>query len=149
MVHVICAKGRANELLKEIRLFVRALRTAEARQRMGAGFFADRSELLCCKVEGFVPRCLTKLDTRILIAVDLFRHIRTANQRHSQPFFMMRVIESITALHAESTQICRPVISALNTNNRALLHVKPNAAANSAIWTDGIHLLRVAEFFNY
>ena len=61
MIDVIRAKARANQLLKEIRLFVRTFGATESRERIAAIAVTNLGKSPCNEVECFFPACNSHL----------------------------------------------------------------------------------------
>src|SRR5690606_34188014 len=102
MVDVVGAEPRAHQLLEEVGLLVAALGGAEARQCVRAVLVADTAQTGSRDVQGFLPVSLAEVAGNVLGAQQLDRlgGAFTADQGPRQPFRVVNVVETITALDA-------------------------------------------------
>ena len=120
VVDVVGSEHGAHELLKEVGLFIAALRRAETRKCTATGLFAYIEEPCRDQIQCFIPRGFTKSGhdlTRIdktsglapaaVRAADFGRKrvlgVVDSNQGRGEPFGVHRVVEAVAPLYAESS----------------------------------------------
>ena len=142
VVDVVGAEDRANELLKQVVVLVRALGGTEAGQGLAAVRVADRREALCRQIESLVPSRFPERLSRVSGRLGGFRiKLRLANQRHRQAFAVMHVIETVATLDAQPAVIHRAGPAGDLHNGVGLrIHRVGNAAADTAIGAQGVDL---------
>ena len=112
VVDVVRAEAGAHELLKQIRLLVRALGRPEAGERARAVRIPDLPQAFGGKVERFLPARLAKVApgiARINRIVHDLGHAVLADQRFHQPFRVDNVVEAEATLDAQPVLVGRPV----------------------------------------
>src|SRR5918912_4520534 len=84
MVDVVGPEHRADELLEQVIILIRAFGRAEPGQRLRSVLPLNLEEALCRQIQGLVPGGFTETLARIGIALWPFRIVGFSNQRHSQ-----------------------------------------------------------------
>ena len=121
VVDVVGAEARADQLLEEVGLLVRALRRAEAGERLGPMGVADRAEALAHEIECLLPARLTErrhdlavVDdaTGLATAAPLASHVGreralgvvlvAPDERLRQTLRVHRVVPAVAALDAQA-----------------------------------------------
>ena len=138
VVHVVRAEARADQLLEEVGLLVRALRGAEARDRPRAAFGVDRLQLRRHEVERLVPARLAEVRQHLAVVHEpagLVRRPRPSprtsvdrgpfgirllapDQRRGEPLGRARVVPAVAALHAQAPLRARAARAPRRTRSR-------------------------------
>ena len=154
VIDVVRAEAAADQLLKQIRLFVRALRRTEPRERATAVFVANRRQLRADEVERLVPCRLAKRREHFGVIDDPARPLAdrrlhfarkrplrialgAANERHRQSLRMTRVIPAVSPLHAQPPVIDRTLAS-LGHHDPIVLRQKRHRTTNAAIRANAV-----------
>src|SRR6185312_17187626 len=101
VVDIVGSEARPHELLEQVRLLVRALRGAEARQRLGAAQIANRLQARRSPIERFLPRGFAEMRPGVGgvdLVVGVFLDVIEPYQRLREAMRMVHVIESEPAL---------------------------------------------------
>ncbi len=141
MVDVVGAEAGADQLLEQVRLFIRTLGGAEAGQRVGAVAVADCLEARSGTIERLFPGGLAEVRPRIRRIDELVRHLRhavLADHRLQQALRIGDVIEAEAALHAEPVGIRRAVL-ADDGDDLVVLDLVGELAADAAVRADRVH----------
>src|SRR6266542_6432923 len=112
VIDVVRSEAGANELLKEIRLLVRSLRRAEARERLGTLRVADALQRAAGERKRLFPARFAKHRQRIRRIdgeVRALRHAGLADQRLGEPMRMRGVVEAEAAFDAQPALVCDAV----------------------------------------
>ena len=142
VVDIVRPEAGADKLLDKIGLFVGALRRTEAGHCRRAMRVAHLGQPSGGEVECFFPACFTEMRQRVCRVErhgGQFRHILTADERGPEAFRIVNVIKAVTAFHAESRLVGRP-LAARDGDNRVILDREGQLAADTAIGTDGVDL---------
>ncbi len=141
VIDVVGSEPGAHELLEEIRLLVRALRRAEARERARAVRVADSRERAAGEIERLVPGRLAEHGEGIRRVDDKFAGFRKAglpDERLRQALRVRDVIEAEASLHAQPVVIGGPVAPG-DADDRVVLHVIGELAADAAVRAHRVH----------
>ena len=134
VVDVVGAEAGPHQFLEQIGFFVRALRRAEAGQRLDALLVANSLQAVGGDVERLFPRRFAEMRERIGridLVVGVLFDARQTHQRFCQPVGMMDVVEAEAALDAETVVICRAV-AALGIDDLVVLDLIRHLAADAA-----------------
>ena len=160
MVHVVRAEARADQLLEEVGLLVRALGRAEAGDRARAAVGVDPLQLRGHQVERLVPARLAEVGHHLVVvheparllapAAALAAHVRRQrplrirpldpDQRRREALRRARVVPAVAALHAQAP-LRAGLLAAVRERDRVALavHVVGERAADAAIRADRVH----------
>ena len=147
MVDVVGFKAGADQLLEQIGFLVRALGRAEARDSALAKLVVGRCQALCCDGNCFLPACLAEIGAKLVLSnCDVARLgcVVAADQRLGQAARVRLVVKAKAAFHAQAV-VVGGTIAAIGADDRAVLDVIGDLAANTAERTAALDLL-VGEF---
>src|SRR5262249_3430860 len=151
VIDVVGPQPGPHELLEKVRLFVRALGRAEARERAWAMLFLDPEQVGCDEIERLVPRRFAERRHDLAViddgvpagSLDFFGEralrveLRPANERPRQPLFVQSIVPAIAAFDAQPP-IVPAAVAALGPNDlvRRGIDVQRQGTPDTAIRTD-------------
>ena len=103
MIHVVGAETGPHELLHQVRLFVGALRRAEAGQCLTAVAVTDPFDSRGDDIEGLFPAGLAKMAigiSRVHLYIGILGCVFSANERNRQAMRVCDVVEAEPTLDA-------------------------------------------------
>src|SRR5206468_498954 len=128
----------ADQLLKQIRFFVRAFGRAEARECIAAIAVADFLQAVRRAVERLFPGGLAEMRPRVRGVDEFVRYLRHAlfpDHRLEQALRVGHIVEAEAALDAEPLLVGRAVL-ALDGDDLVVLDLISELAADAAIRAD-------------
>ena len=138
MVDVVAAEAGAYQLLEQVGLFVAAFCRAETGERLFAMRIADLRELATGEFKRFFPRGFAEHihhPIRVHDEVASFWRIGAADERLGQAVRMMRIVETVATLHAQTLMI-RRAIATIDEKDFVVLHVVGQLATDTTVRTD-------------
>ena len=135
MVDVIGAEAHAHQFLEQIGFFIAALGGTETRQRILAVGVSNLCQRQAGQIERLFPARFAEHIApvfRVHIEVGGFGHTGLADQRLGEALFVMRVIETIAALHAQTLMV-RGTIAPVDADDLVVLDVIGQLATDAAV----------------
>src|SRR3954451_8681920 len=142
MVDVVGAEAGANQLLEQIRFFVRSFRGAEAGERTRAVTVADFHQALGGAIERLLPGRGAEMRPRIGRIDQIVGGLGDAvlaHQRLRQPMWMAHIVEAEAALDAKPVLV-RGAVAAADVEQLVVLDVVGELTADAAIGTHAVDL---------
>ena len=140
VIHVVRAEHGADEFLEEVVVLVRAFGRAETGHARGAVRIKDFPQRIRRQVQGLFPARLAEQGEGISGQFLRLGRAFLSDEGGREAIRVMRVVESVAPLHAESSPVHGTRLVASDAQEGVAGHLVGDGTSHAAVGADGIHL---------